>query len=142
MTCGNPRNLCETQGSDCWQLTHLNALKGIVWGKETWSITTLNIPKCEHFTSKIDKNYSFLECSSWFLAFSIVFFQACFAIIVTPVNRINREYKVSPLTLLLEAFPIDTFRSSYRKIFQSYLAFFSRFYIFFPGNLNLTIASN
>lgn len=132
MPCGNPRNLCETQGSDCWQLTHLNALKGIVWGKETWSITTLNIPKCEHFTSKIDKNYSFLECSSWFLAFSIVFFEACFAIIVKPVNRINREYKVSPLTLCWRPFRLTLFALRTGKSFSRISRSFQDFTFFSP----------
>ena len=48
---------------------NLNALQEIVRGMKYGRLTTLNIPKYEHFTRKINRTYSILVCPLWFLVF-------------------------------------------------------------------------
>ena len=48
---------------------NLNALQEIVRGMKYGRLTTLNMPKYEHFTRKINRTYSILVCPLWFLVF-------------------------------------------------------------------------
>ena len=59
---------------------NLNALQEIVRGMKYGRLTTLNIPKYEHFTRKINRTYSIHVCPLWFLVFRC-FGVLCFAVL-------------------------------------------------------------
>ena len=59
---------------------NLNALQEIVRGMKYGRLTTLNIPKYEHFTRKINRTCSILVCPLWFLVFRC-FGVLCFAVL-------------------------------------------------------------
>ena len=62
----------------------VNALQEIVRGMKYGRLTTLNIPKYEHFTRKINRTYSILVVYG-VLVFCVLPFWACFAITVIPI---------------------------------------------------------